>query len=161
MKRILLLFALCLSAVITASAQGYNQEQTALANFFTRRYKANPFTGVSIVSDYKNYYLLSVVLVKKQPQSIMDRLAQVKSMRDVSQYISNNTLVSSHSVMHLTDDGKGQQTADMPEETITVSSVGFTEGMAILTAFDTNDNQRCYMYYKKIDDKDVAKKGKR
>lgn len=158
MKKIFLSFLFAVISLCQLQAQSFDQEHTALANFFTRKYKANPFTGVQVVSDYKHYYLLSVVLVKKQTQNIMDRLAQVKSMRDVSQYINNNTLVSSHSVIHLTGDEDGSQTAAIPDEEITVSSIGYTQGMAILTAFDNDNNQRVYMFYQQIADKDVKKK---
>lgn len=160
MKKIILSLLLVVIGLCQLQAQSFDQEHTALANFFTRKYKANPFTGVQVVSDYKHYYLLSVVLVKKQPQNIMDRIAQVKSMRDVSQYVNNNTLVSSRSVIHLTGDEDGSQTAAIPDEEITVSSVGYTQGMAILTAFDDNNGQRVYMFYRQIADKDV-KKGKK
>lgn len=159
MKKLVLAITGLLFALTQASAQSYNQEQTALANFFTRMYKSNPFTGVRVVSDYKSYYLLSVVLVKKQPQNIMDRVAQVKSMRDVSQYLNNNTVVSSQSVIRMKGDEDGQQTAEIPDEIITESSVGYTQGMAVLTAFDADDNQRCYMFYKKISD--ISKKKKK
>ena len=49
-------------------------------------YKAEPFEGVKVVSDYENNYLLSVVLLANNGQSetARNRIAQVKSQRQVS-----------------------------------------------------------------------------
>ena len=89
MKKLTLLFVFCIFA-LTGFAQSYNQEQMALKNFLVRMYKSQPFEGVKVVSDYENNYLLSVVLIKKSAsESAMNRVAQVKSARQVSQYLNN------------------------------------------------------------------------
>ena len=76
MKKSLFVTIIILFSVNTY-AQSYNQEKTALTNFLVRMYKAEPFEGVKVVSDYDNNYLLSVVLVtpSKTP-SATNRIAR-------------------------------------------------------------------------------------
>lgn len=154
MKKVLSLLVLfvCLFS-LNGFAQGYNQEQTALKNFLVRMYKSAPFEGVKIVSDYNNNYLLSVVLVKKTTsESSMNRVAQLKSSRQVSQYLNGVIRADSETIIRTTEDVKNQQTIEEITDIIKENSVGFTKAMEVLTAFDKNENERCVMFYRKVEE---------
>lgn len=136
-------------------AQGYNQEQTALKNFLIRMYKNAPFEGVKIVSDYNHYYLLSVVLVKKTvntSESSMNRVAQLKSSRQVSQYLNGVISLESETIIRITEDTNTQQTIEEITDIIKENSVGFTKAMEVLTTFDKNMNEKCFMFYRIVDE---------
>lgn len=154
MKKVLSLLVLfvCLFS-LNGFAQGYNQEQTALKNFLVRMYKSAPFEGVKIVSDYNNNYLLSVVLVKKSTsESSMNRVAQLKSSRQVSQYLNGVIRADSETIIRTTEDVKNQQTIEEITDIIKENSVGFTKAMEVLTTFDKNENERCVMFYRKVEE---------
>ena len=89
MKHILII-VLSMTLAVSAYSQNYNQERVALRNFLVRLYKSEPFEGVKVVSDYNNNYLLSIVLIANngQSESIRNRIAQVKSQRQVSVSVS-------------------------------------------------------------------------
>lgn len=134
-------------------AQSYNQEQTALKNFLVRMYKAQPFEGVKVVSDYNNNYLLSVVLIKKSAsESSMNRIAQVKSSRQVSQYLSGVIAVNSETIIRTTEDVENGKTIEEITDIIKENSIGFTKAMEVLTSFDKNENERCYMFFRRVEE---------
>lgn len=154
MKKVLSLLVLfvCLFS-LNGFAQAYNQEQTALKNFLVRMYNSAPFEGVKVVSDYNNNYLLSVVLVKKAAsESSMNRVAQLKSSRQVSQYLNGVIRADSETIIRTTEDVKNQQTIEEITDIIKENSVGFTKAMEVLTAFDKNENERCVMFYRKVEE---------
>ena len=138
---------------IQCYAQGFDQERTALRNFLVRMYKANPFEGVKIVSDYDNNYVLSVVLVKSgASESTMNRIAQVKSQRQVSQYLNGTVSTESETIIRTTEKVKENKTIEEITDIIREHSIGFTKAMEVLTAIDAKDNQKCYMFYRKVEE---------
>lgn len=153
MKRKLLIF-LYILMTLNAFSQSYNQEKIALTNFLVRMYKAEPFEGIKIVSDYDNNYLLSVVLVanNNQSEAARNRIAQVKSQRQVSQYLGG--LVTSHSetIIRTTDKVKEEKTIEEVIDIIRENSIGFTKAMEILTVIDVPNNQKCYIFYRKVEE---------
>lgn len=133
--------------------QSYNQERTALANFLVRMYKSAPFEGVKIVSDYNNNYVLSVVLVKNSgSESVMNRIAQVKSQRQVSQYLGGLTTIDSKTIIRTTEDTKTGKTAEELTDIIKEHSIGYTKAMEVLTVLDGKDNQKCYMFFRRVEE---------
>lgn len=137
----------------TAIAQSYNQERTALENFLVRMYRNAPFEGVKIVSDYGNTYLLSVVSVKNNGnETAMNRVAQVKSQRQVSQYISGNVTTESQTIIRTSEDVKDNVTVEEVTDIIKEHSVGFTKSMEVLTTFETTSGTKCFMFYRKLDE---------
>lgn len=156
MKIKFFLLALCMGLFsLTTFAQGYNQEQTALKNFLVRMYKSAPFEGVKVVSDYNNNYLLSVVLVKKSAnssESSMNRVAQIKSSRQVSQYLNGVISTESETIIRTTEDVKNEQTIEEITDIIKENSIGFTKAMEVLTAFDKNETERCFMFFRKVEE---------
>jgi hypothetical protein len=138
---------------IQCYAQGFDQERTALRNFLVRMYKANPFEGVKIVSDYDNNYVLSVVLVKSgTSESAMNRIAQVKSQRQVSQYLNGVVTTESETIIRTTEKVKENKTIEEITDIIREHSIGFTKAMEVLTVIDAKDNQKCYMFYRKVEE---------
>ena len=153
MKRILL-FILGVTMAVSTFSQSYNQEKVALTNFLVRMYKAEPFEGVKVVSDYENNYLLSVVLVADNGQSetAKNRIAQVKSQRQVSQYLGGLVQVSSETIIRTTEKVKEEKTIEEITDIIKENSIGFTKAMEVLTVIDTPNKQKCYMFYRKAEE---------
>ncbi|WP_337788425.1 hypothetical protein [Phocaeicola plebeius] len=134
-------------------SQSYNQEQTALKNFLVRMYKSAPFEGVKVVSDYENNYLLSVVTLKKSantPESTTNRIAQVKSSRQVSQYINGITFIDSQTIIYTNPKQKEENPIEEMTDMIKENSIGFTKAMEVLTVI-SDEQKLCYMFIKKID----------
>lgn len=135
------------------NAQSYNQEKVALTNFLVRMYKAEPFEGVKVVADYENNYLLSVVLVKNSAsESATNRIAQVKSQRQVSQYLGGLVKVSSETIIRTTEKVKEEKSIEEVVDVIRENSIGFTKAMEVLTVMDVANNQKCYMFYRKVEE---------
>ncbi len=153
MKKIMFLLFSAV-AFVNAYAQSYNQEKVALTNFLVRMYKAEPFEGVKVVSDYDNNYLLSVVLVANNSQSetVKNRIAQVKSQRQVSQYLGGLVQVNSETIIRTTEKVKEETTVEEITDIIKENSIGFTKAMEVLTVLDAPNNQKCYMFYRKIEE---------
>ena len=138
---------------ILCFAQSYDQERTALKNFLVRMYKAEPFEGVKIVSDYDNNYVLSVVLIKNSAsETAMNRIAQVKSQRQVSQYLNGVVSTESETIIRTTEKVKEEKTIEEITDIIREHSIGFTKAMEVLTVIDVSNNQKCYMFYRKVEE---------
>lgn len=153
MKKVLLLSIMAIVAFVSSFAQSYNQERIALENFLVRMYKNAPFEGVKIVSDYNNTYLLSVVLVKKSgSESTMNRIAQLKSSRQVSQYLNGVISTESETIIKTTEDVKEEKTIEEITDIIKENSIGFTKAMEVLKAFDATDKGKCYMFFRKVEE---------
>ena len=152
MKKILLAITL-LCGMISVQAQSYDQERMALKNFLVRMYKAEPFEGVKVVSDYENNYLLSVVLVKNSAsESATNRIAQVKSQRQVSQFLGGLVQVNSETIIRTTEKVKEEMTIEEVTDIIRENSIGFTKAMEVLAVIDADNNQKCYMFYRKAEE---------
>lgn len=153
MKRKILLSLASLLIGILSFAQGINQEQTALKNFLVRMYKSEPFEGVKIVSDYDNNYVLSVVLIKNSgSETAMNRIAQVKSQRQVSQYLNGMVSTESETIIRTTEKVKEEKTIEEITDVIREHSIGFTKAMEVLAVIDASNNQKCYMFYRKVEE---------
>ena len=153
MKR-LFFFLFAITLAVNSYSQSYNLEKVALTNFLVRMYKAEPFEGVKVVSDYDNNYLLSVVLVANNGQSEIarNRIAQVKSQRQVSQYLGGLVQVSSETIIRTTEKVKEEKTVEEITDIIKENSIGFTKAMEVLTVIDTPNKQKCYMFYRKVEE---------
>ena len=113
MKKIFLSLE-CMAITLCAFSQSYNQEKVALTNFLVLMYKAEPFEGVKVVSDYENNYLLSVVLVADNGQSetARNRFAQVKSQRLTSHYLGGLISSQSETIIRTTEKVKEEKTIE-------------------------------------------------
>ena len=152
MKRFIVLL-MVMTITSQLFAQSYDQERAALRNFLVRMYKASPFEGVKIVSDYENYYVLSVVLVKNgTSESTTNRIAQVKSQRQVSQYLNGIITIESETIVRTTENAKEEKTIEEITDVIREHSIGFTKAMEVLATIDVSNNQKCYMFFRKVEE---------
>jgi hypothetical protein len=156
MRKILLFGILSLSCV-AAFAQGYNEEQTTLSNFLKRMYNQTKFEGVKIVEDYDNQYFISVLSLEKsryQKQSDMFRVAQVKAMRQASEFV-NGGVVTSDLMIRTTEtkDATGTKGEVNIETVEKIRTVGFVQGMELLINFTPadDDSQMVFIYSRKIE----------
>jgi SLT domain-containing protein len=153
MKHLLLFLILGIS--LSASAQDYSSEKTTLANFLKRMYNQTKFEGVKIVEDYDNQYFISVLSLEKaryKTQSAMFRVANVKALRQASEYVNGGT-ITSDLVIRTTEVKDSSGTINVSEETIEkIHSVGFVQGMELLINFTPADTAKTvFIYSRKID----------
>ena len=150
MKKLLLI--LTLAFTITASAQSFNEDKTSFSNFIKRMYSATPFEGVKIVDDYDHQYLVSVISldkVKYTSESIMNRVAQVKAQSQANTFI-NGATISMDMVITTKETKESTNNVKTIVETveqIKQNSVGFSQGLELLTNFDNADSLRMVFIY--------------
>jgi len=153
MKKLLLLITIAFS--LTANAQSFNDDKTAFTNFLKRMYTATPFEGVKIVDDYDHQYLLSVISLDKAKYtnpSIMNRIAQVKAQSQASTFL-NGATISMDMVITTSEKTSEDTTRTIIEtvESIKQNSMGFTQGLELLSNFENADSKRMvFMYYREI-----------
>jgi hypothetical protein len=149
-KRLLLVVAICMLAM-SAMAQGYNQERTALTNFLIRMYENAPFEGVRAVDHFEQQYLISVLTLEKAKypsESAMFRVAGVKAMSQASRFF-NGSSITSDLIIHTTE--KSDRTGDTEMiETINEKSVGFVKSLELLTNYDLGDGRMVFIYFTPI-----------
>jgi len=154
MKKLLLLITLAFT--LTANAQSFNDDKTAFTNFLKRMYTATPFEGVKIVDDYDHQYLLSVISLEKAKYtnpSIMNRVAQVKAQSQASTFLNGATISMDMLITtrEIKDSTNNVQTIVETVESIKQNSMGFTQGLELLTNFENTDSIRMvFMYYREI-----------
>ena len=139
----LLVFSLCGNL----EAQSFNDEKVSLTNFIKRMYTAKPFEGVKIVDDYDHQYLISVISLEKvkyTSESIMNRVAQVKAQSQASTFLNGATISMDMVITtkESKDSSNNVKTIVETVEQIKQNSVGFSQGLELLTNFDNADNLR-------------------
>jgi len=151
MKKLLLFSILSLFSV-SLFAQSYNEDRTVLANFLKRMYNNTKFEGVKIVEDYDNKYLISVLNLEKakyQKESDMFRVAQVKALRQASEFVNGGTVTSDLIIRTTEDSSGGEVTVETMEK---MRTVGFVQGMELLINFEpADDSQMAFIYIRKIE----------
>ena len=121
-------------------------------------YSTSPFEGVKIVDDYDYQYLISVISLEKAKytsESSMNRVAQVKAQSQANTFL-NGSNISMDMVIRTTetkDSTQNSKTIIESVETIRENSTGFTQGMELLTNFDSEQDvgRIVYIYIKKIE----------
>lgn len=133
-------------------AQSFNEDKTAFSNFVKRMYIATPFEGVKIIDDYDHQYLISVISLEKAKytsESIMNRVAQVKAQSQASTFLNGATI--SMDMVITTKESKDStnnvKTIVETVEQIKQNSVGFSQGLELLTNFDNADSLRMVFIY--------------
>lgn len=146
MRRFTLLIVSTLVA-ISACAQSYNQEKTALTNFLVRMYENAPFEGVKAVEDYENVYLMSVVKLDKtkyKSNSALNRVAQVKAMSQASRFF-NGSDITDDMIIRTTEKTDGTADTEIIEN-IREHSVGYVKQLEHLTNFPSPDGQQVFIF---------------
>ena len=156
MNRYILSIAFLLFGNVYLYAQDFGGSKVGITNFARRMYNVQAFNGVKMLQTEDGQdYMISVVELKKDPaksESIQSRIASVKAKAYASQYI-NGSNVSSEVVIVTSEEKTKDSVITKTEiqETLKESSIGFTEGMELLTNFESNDGKQVvYIYYKEI-----------
>jgi 6-pyruvoyl-tetrahydropterin synthase len=134
------------------NAQSFNEDKTAFSNFIKRMYTASPFEGVKIVDDYDHQYLVSVISLEKAKytsESIMNRVAQVKAQSQASTFLNGATISMDMVITtkETKDSTNNVKTIVETVEQIKQNSVGFSQGLELLTNFDNADSLRMVFIY--------------
>ena len=155
MKKLLLL--LFIGFAFSSYGQGFNDDKTAFSNFLKRMYNSSPFEGVKLVEDYDNEYIISVLSLEKGTKSfsILSRVAQVKTQRQVSTFFNGSTVTAEFIIKTTEEKADSSEVKTTVEtiEKIKENSVGFVNGLELLTNFDIDEGERMlFIYIKKIED---------
>lgn len=136
--------------------QSINDDKVSLANFIKRMYTTTPFEGVKVLDDYDKQYLISVISLDKAKYSdpaIMNRVALVKAQSQVSTYL-NGATISMDMVINtkeIKDSTNKVSTIVETIEHIKQNSLGFSQGLELLTNFDSTGNLRMvYVYFREL-----------
>ena len=144
-----------LTITFNSKAQSYNDDKTAMTNFIKRMYNSTPFEGVKIIDDYDHQYLLSVISLDKAKYtnpSIMNRVAQVKAQSQASTFL-NGATISMDMVIKTYEKTVEDSTITIVEtlESIKQNSMGFSQGLELLSNFENTDtNRMVFMYFREI-----------
>lgn len=122
-----------------------------MVNFIKRMYTATPFEGVKIIDDYDHQYLVSVLSLDKTKYtspSILNRVAQVKAQSQASTYLNGST-ISTDLVIKTTEQKTDDKSDTVVEsiEYIKENSMGFSQGLELLTNFDDEKSKRMVFIY--------------
>lgn len=150
MKKYFLLIVIILPFI--SHAQSFNEDKTSFSNFLKRMYIAKPFEGVKIVDDYDHQYLISVISLEKvkyTSESIMNRVAQVKGQSQASTFLNGATISMDMVITtkETKDSVNNVKTIVETVEQIKQNSVGFSQGLELLTNFDNADSLRMVFIY--------------
>lgn len=154
-QSLLIILALMLSSI--SYGQGFNDDKIALTNFIKRMYNSSPFEGVKMIEDYDNKYIISVLSLEKagKSTSILTRISQTKAQRQVSTFF-NGAIITSEFIIKTTEtkaDSSEVKTTVETIEKIKENSVGFVNGLELLTNFDIEEGNRIlFIYIKKIEE---------
>jgi hypothetical protein len=145
MKNLLLLIIVIVS--LKSNAQSFNEDKTAFTNFLKRMYTSSPFEGVKIVDDYDHQFLISVFSLDKakyNSESTMNRVAQVKGQSQANTFLNGATISMDLviSTKEVKDSSNKVSTIVQTVEQIKQNSVGFCQGLELLTNFDNTDSKR-------------------
>jgi hypothetical protein len=152
--RIILLFASLLNVII-GNAQSFNEDKTAFSNFLKRMYTAKTFEGVKIVDDYNHQYLISVISLEKAKytsESTMNRVAQVKAQSQASTFLNGATISMDMVITTKESKDSANNVTTIVEsvEQIRQNSVGFSQGLELLSVFPNNDGKRMVFIYGRL-----------
>ncbi len=150
--KILYLGLVLLFISLHGNSQSFNSEKVEFMNFLKRMYSSKPFEGVKIVEDYDHQYLISVISLEKAKytnESIMNRVAQVKAQSQASTFLNGATISMDMVITtkETKDSTNNVKTIVETVEQIKQNSVGFSQGLELLTNFDNIDNLKTVFIY--------------
>jgi hypothetical protein len=150
MKKYFLLIVIILPFI--SHAQSFNEDKTSFSNFLKRMYIAKPFEGVKIVDDYDHQYLVSVISLEKAKytsESVMNRVAQVKAQSQASTFLNGATISMDMIITtkETQDSTNNVTTIVETVEEIKQNSVGFSQGLELITNFDKSDGLKMVFIY--------------
>ena len=133
-------------------SQSINDEKVSLTNFIKRMYSSKPFEGVKIVDDYDHQYLVSVISLEKAKytsEATMNRVAQVKAQSQANTFFNGSTISMDMVITTKETKDSTNKTTSIVEtvEQIKQNSMGFSQGLELLTNFDNSDTLRMVFIY--------------
>ena len=133
-------------------AQDFGGDNVSIGNFIKRMYTVKPFEGVKILDDYDHKYLISVISLEKAKytsESIMYRVAQVKAQSQASTFLNGATISMDMLITtkETKDSNNNIKTIVETVEQIKQNSVGFSQGLELLSNFDNADSLRMIFIY--------------
>jgi hypothetical protein len=133
-------------------SQSFNDEKVSLTNFVKRMYSSKPFEGVKIVDDYDHQYLVSVISLEKAKytsEATMNRVAQVKAQSQANTFLNGSTISMDMVISTKETRDSTNKTTTIVEtvEQIKQNSMGFSQGLELLTNFDNSDALRMVFIY--------------
>lgn len=70
----------------------------------------------------------------------------------MSQYIGGLVTSQSETIIRTTEKVKEGKNIEEITDIIRENSIGFTKAMEVLTVIDAQNNQKCYMFYRKVEE---------
>lgn len=137
-------------------AQDFGGEKVGLSNFIKRMYNSSPFNGVKLFqSEDDKEYMVSVVELKidpAKPESVQSRIASVKAKSYVSQFLNGSNVSTDLIVITNNERSKDSVISKIEmQEILKESSVGFVDGIELLTKFEAQrGGLLVYVYFKTI-----------
>lgn len=141
--------------VFASFGQSFNEDKTAFTNFVKRMYMSTPFDGVKIIDDYDHQYMISVIGMDKAKYadpSVMNRVAQVKAQSQVNTFL-NGASIDMSLIIKTSETTETNQTkvTTATIEQIKQNSMGFAQGMELLSNFENVDGKKMvYIYMREI-----------
>ena len=150
--KIIITSFLVLFLFANSHAQSFNEDKTAFSNFLKRMYTAKTFEGVKIVDDYNHQYLISVISLEKAKytnESTMNRVAQVKAQSQASTFLNGATITMDMVITTKESKDSANNVKSIVEtvEQIKQNSVGFSQGLELLSVFPNGDDKRMVFIY--------------
>lgn len=87
---------------------------------------------------------------KYNSNSVINRVAQVKSQRNAGEFFNGTQSYSEITVRTPKSAEKGGRAMADTYEIIRTNSTGFVQQMSLLTSFDNNNGKKVFVYYKKV-----------
>lgn len=135
--------------------KSFNEDKEAMAKYMKELYLSYSFNDVTIVENYENKYLISVVdFVNSnyKSNSDMSRVAQIKARAQVNRYINGTTtedifIIKTTNLLDSKDEGVVETISAIRE-----SSFGWINSVDLLTVFpDKTGLKTVFIYSKKIE----------
>ena len=70
----------------------------------------------------------------------------------MSQFLGGLITSQSETIIRTTENAKEGKSIEEITDIIKENSIGFSKAMEVLTVIDAQDNQKCYMFYRKIEE---------
>jgi hypothetical protein len=135
--------------------KSFNEDKEAMAKYMKELYLSYPFNDVTLVENYENKYLISVVdlyISNYKSNTDMNRVAQIKARAQVNRYI-NGTNTEDIFIIKSTDLLDNKNTGIT--ETLSIikeSAFGWVNSVDLLTVFpDKTGLKSVFIYSKKIE----------
>ena len=134
--------------------KSFNEDKEAMAEYLKELYFRSQFEGVKIVENNEFSFFISLVALEKskyRSYSDLNTVARVKAQSQASKFINGST-VSSEDFIFTTRDGIYADSITKVVESIKETSIGFINGLELLTSFDSQDGTYAILIFlKKMD----------